>query len=160
MKLDYRMYDADNHLYEATDAFTRHLPDHRQRDFYWITNDRGHRHPVVGGRVYDYIPNPTFDPVAVAGALDRRKVEPLSNRPEYMNRQARLGRFDEQGIEASLIFPTLAMVGFSAIRDPELAGACARAYNRFVAEVCGEGDGRLFGVAHVLAGPRPRVAIP
>ena len=108
MELGYRMFDADNHLYEAADAFTRHLPEHRRRDFYWVTDDRGHRLIVVGNRVWDYIANPTFDPVAVAGALDRRKVEPLASRPEYRDRVARVARFDSQGIEASLMFPTLA----------------------------------------------------
>ena len=79
------MFDADNHLYEAPDAFTRHLPEKRRRDFYWVTDERGHRLIVVGNRVWDYIANPTFDPVAVAGALDRRKVEPLADRPEYLD---------------------------------------------------------------------------
>jgi predicted TIM-barrel fold metal-dependent hydrolase len=108
VELAYRMFDADNHLYEASDAFTRHLPEHRRRDFYWVTNERGHRLIVVGNRVWDYIVNPTFDPVAVAGALDRRKVEPLADRPEYRDPVKRVARFDEQGIEASLMFPTLA----------------------------------------------------
>jgi hypothetical protein len=108
MDLGYRMYDADNHLYETTDAFTRHLPEHRRRDFYWVTDDRGHRLIVVGNRVWDYIANPTFDPIAVAGALDRRQVEPLADHPEYQDPVPRVARFDEQGIEASLMFPTLA----------------------------------------------------
>jgi predicted TIM-barrel fold metal-dependent hydrolase len=108
VELGYRMFDADNHLYETADAFTRHLPERRRRDFYWVTDDRGHRLIVVGNRVWDYIPNPTFDPVAVAGALDRRKVEPLADRPEYRDPVERLARFDEQAIEASLMFPTLA----------------------------------------------------
>ena len=61
---------ADNHLYEASDAFTRHLPEQRRRDFYWVTDERGHRLIVVGNRVWDYIVNPTFDPVAVSAGLD------------------------------------------------------------------------------------------
>lgn len=39
-----RGFDADDHYYEAEDAFTRHM-------------DR-------------FIPNPTFDPVAKPGSLD------------------------------------------------------------------------------------------
>jgi hypothetical protein len=101
MDLPYRMYDADSHLYETTDAFTRHLPDHRRRELFWVTDERGHRHIILHGRRWDYIPNPTFDPVSRAGALtdmyagDKSKgeieldgfriVEPLSLRPEYQN---------------------------------------------------------------------------
>ena len=119
MDLGFKMYDADNHFYETTDAFTRHLSQARRRSVYWSTNERGHRHLVVGGRVWDYIPNPTFDPVAVPGALDRRKVEPLSTRPEYQNRDARLACFDRQNIEASLLFPTLAS-GLEEVVGPDI----------------------------------------
>ena len=97
ISLGYGIYDADNHLYEALDAFTRHLPAERAPDLYWVRNDRGHRQLVVDGRVLNYIPNPTFDPVAVAGALDRKKVEPLATHPEYRDREVRLERFDAQG---------------------------------------------------------------
>ena len=122
MPLEYRMYDADNHLYETADAFTRNLPDHRRNDFYWTTDDRGHRHVILAGKVFDYLPNPTFDPIAVAGCLldvfkgekpmleDKNSAyqfEPLADRPEYQRRDPRVGRMDEQRVEASLVFPTL-----------------------------------------------------
>src|SRR5262245_4341144 len=107
MSLGYGIYDADNHLYEAADAFTRHLPDRRRREVYWVTDDRGHRKLVFDRKIYDYIPNPTFDPVAVAGALDRKRVEPIADHPEYRDRDARLRVFDAQEIEASIMFPTL-----------------------------------------------------
>lgn len=136
--LDFRMFDADNHLYESRDAFTRHLPAERRRDVYWITDEKGHQHVVVGGKVWDFIPNPTFDPVAVAGALDRRKVEPLANHPEYQNRDARLAAFDAQGIEASLMFPTMAS-GLEEVVDDdiELHRAVLWAYNRWMEEEWG-----------------------
>jgi predicted TIM-barrel fold metal-dependent hydrolase len=120
--LDYRMYDADNHLYETADAFTRYLPDHRRNDFYWTTDDRGHRHVILAGKVFDYLPNPTFDPIAVAGCLldvfkgekpmlehknSAYQFEPLADRPEYQRRDPRVVRMDEQRVEASLVFPTL-----------------------------------------------------
>lgn len=133
--LDYLMYDADNHLYESRDAFTRHLPSERARDLYWITDERGRQHVVVGGKVWDFIPNPTFDPVAVPGALDRRKVEPLADHPEYQDRDARLATFDRQGIEASLMFPTMAS-GLEEVVDDdiELHRAILWAYNRWLEE--------------------------
>ena len=35
--LDYRPFDADNHYYEAPDAFTRHVPDHmKARVVEWV----------------------------------------------------------------------------------------------------------------------------
>ena len=124
MDLPYRMYDADNHLYETDDAFTRHLPDERRRDLYWVTDERGHRHIMMGGHVWNYVPNPTFDPISVAGALtdmflgEKSKaevitdgykvVEPLALHPEYQERGKRLTQLDVQNIEGCLLFPTLA----------------------------------------------------
>jgi len=84
--LDYRMYDADNHLYEVADAFTRHLPKRREQDFYWTTDGRGHRHIVLGGKVFDFLPNPTFDPIAVitghkrSGSLQHRRARLIPTR--------------------------------------------------------------------------------
>jgi hypothetical protein len=146
MELGYTMYDADNHLYETTDAFTRHLPEHRRRDFYWVTDDRGHRLIVVGNRVWDYIANPTFDPIAVAGALDRRRVEPLAAHPEYQEPAPRVARFDEQGIEASLMFPTLAS-GLAEIvgDDLPLLTDLTWSFNRWLDEQWGFAfGGRIF----------------
>jgi len=35
MTLDFDVFDADNHYYEATDAFIRHLPPHRSKLVQW-----------------------------------------------------------------------------------------------------------------------------
>jgi hypothetical protein len=33
--LDFKVYDADNHIYEPEEAFLRHLPEKVKRDFYF-----------------------------------------------------------------------------------------------------------------------------
>ena len=112
MDLDYLVFDADNHYYEAIDAFTRHLdPKLGPRCVQWAEIN-GRRYHVVGGQVSHAVVNPTFDPVAKAGALhdyfrgnpDRkspleflRAREPI--RPEYRDRDARLETLDEFGLE-------------------------------------------------------------
>lgn len=154
MDLPYEMYDADNHLYEATDCFTRHLPKERARDLFWTTDDRGHRHIILNGRHFDYIPNPTFDPVSRAGSLDEmfggaktkmetmasgmRNVEPLGDRPEYGDRDARIARMDAQGIRAALMHPTLAsgIEGY-AYDNPRLIADVFWAFNRWLEEEWG-----------------------
>ena len=58
--LDYGLFDFDNHYYEATDAFTRHLDRaYRSRGVQWSTVD-GKPRLLVGGRVNRYVANPTF----------------------------------------------------------------------------------------------------
>ena len=49
--LDFPVFDADNHYYEALDAFTRHLdPAMRKRGMQWATID-GKQRLLVGGQV-------------------------------------------------------------------------------------------------------------
>lgn len=149
MHLDYRMYDADNHFYEARDAFTRHLDPKYAKDFFWVTDERGHQHIIVNGKFWNYIPNPTFDPISKPGSLTDlfsgakskeqiemdgfKIVEPLAERPEYMNRDARIQRMDEQGVEAALMLPTLVSGLEHQTRDNiDLTYGLLDAFNRYI----------------------------
>jgi predicted TIM-barrel fold metal-dependent hydrolase len=118
--LDFSLCDADNHYYEARDAFTRHAdPKMAARCMQWA-NIGGKERLLVGGKVQRFIANPTFDPVARPGCLDDYHrgrthhsdireafgaLEPLS--PAYQNREARLAVMDSQGVERAILFPTL-----------------------------------------------------
>lgn len=149
--LTYALFDADNHYYETTDAFTRHLrPGKGQRAVEWAEVG-GRKRLLVGGRVNNFIPNPTFDPVGKPGALMEyylgteaggrefrekiRDVEPLSQRPEYQDRDARLTVMDAQGMEACWLFPTLGVGIERALDDaPDAAMEAFRAFNRWLEE--------------------------
>jgi len=50
---------------------------------------------------------------------------------------------DQQGTDVHVIFPPWAWSAFSSIEDPELAGACARAYNRYCADFASADPRRL-----------------
>ena len=141
---EYRTFDADNHYYEATDAFTRHLdPKMARRAMQWAEID-GRQRLLVAGTVNRFIPNPTFDPVAKPGSLDEYfrgrnpdskdiaslfgELEPI--RPEYRDRDARLAVMDSQGIDGCFLFPTLAVGMEEALADdPEAAVAAFHAFN-------------------------------
>ena len=175
MELPYGMYDADNHLYETRESFTRHLPANRRRDLFWSTDERGHSHIIMGGHVWDYVPNPTFNPVSVAGALtdmftgEKSKaqvitdgykvVEPLAEHPEYQYKEARLARLTEQGIDGCLLFPTLASGIEERVReDIPLMFDILWAFNRWLEEDWGFNiEGRIYS-APIMAladvGPR------
>ena len=58
----------------------------------------------------------------------------------------RLPDMDAEGIDAAFLYPSLALFLFG-IKDPELAAATARAYNRWLSEYCSAAPDRLFGVA-------------
>jgi predicted TIM-barrel fold metal-dependent hydrolase len=145
---DGRPFDADNHYYEALDAFTRHLdPAWGPRTVQWAEID-GRRYHVVGGRVSRAVVNPTFDPVARPGVLkdyfrgNPDGADPLELlrareriRPEYRDRDARLAAMDRHGLDKVWMFPTLGMVYEEELRhDPEAVTVTFSAFNRWVDE--------------------------
>ncbi len=68
--LGYEAIDADNHYYEPLDAFTRHLdPAFARRGVEVVTTGRRTR-MLAGGDTFEFIPNPTFDPIIVPGCID------------------------------------------------------------------------------------------
>jgi predicted TIM-barrel fold metal-dependent hydrolase len=145
--LDFRLFDADNHYYEAEDAFTRHMPAAMAKRAMQWAELNGRKKLLVAGKVNTFIPNPTFDTVARPGALmeyfqgasDKSvtdsfgELEPI--RREYRDRDARLAVMDEQGMEACWLFPTLAVGMEEALgHDLEAALAAFRAFNRWLEE--------------------------
>jgi hypothetical protein len=96
-----RPVDADNHYYEPLDAFTRHLDRKLRHRAVRVVQDGSHAEMVIAGKVNNFIPNPTFDPVIVPGCLDLQfrgqipagvdprsltNVEPIS--PAYRDRDS------------------------------------------------------------------------
>jgi hypothetical protein len=74
---DIKIFDADNHLYETDEAFTKFLPD-RYRGVIEYVQVRGRTKIAVRGHISEYIPNPTFEVVAPPGAQEeyQRKGNP------------------------------------------------------------------------------------
>ena len=132
-----RPIDADNHYYEPLDAFTRHLPkEFRQRGVRPVQSGK-RVELLIGERVNRFVPNPTFDPIIVAGCLDQfvrgqtpggadrsklMKVEPL--RIEYRDREARASITEEQGLDPAQLFPTLGCGVEEALRNDVPAPIC------------------------------------
>src|SRR5580693_2082159 len=63
------LFDADNHMYETRDAFTKHLPERFKGAIDYVEL-RGRTKIVVKGLISEYIPNPTFEVVARPGAME------------------------------------------------------------------------------------------
>ncbi len=142
-----QIFDADNHYYEAEDAFTRHLPAAmRARGVQWVEMD-GRRYHLIAGRLDRQVTNPTFNPISKPGVLRsyfkgnpekkssaeliRSAIEPMP--AAYMDRGARLARITEQGIDAAWLFPTLGVLYEERLkRDVEAACATFQAFNRWV----------------------------
>jgi len=163
--VDFPAFDADNHYYEAEDAFTRHIDPKMQRRAMQWGEVSGRKTLLVGGKVNRFIPNPTFDPVAKPGCLDDyfrgrnpegksiREVfgdlEPIN--PAYRDRDARLALMDTQGLEATFLFPTLGVGMEESLKhDPEALCAAFSAFNRWLHEDWGFAyQERIYGAPYI-----------
>ena len=147
-ELDYLPFDCDNHYYEALDAFTRHVPPEWHRRCVEWCEIGGRSYHVIGGVVSHAVVNPTFDPIAKAGALykyfrgnpeGKSPLEYLRDREpipaEYRDRDARLARMDQQGISSVWLFPTLGVLYEELIKH-DTEGLCVlfRGFNRWLEE--------------------------
>src|SRR5262245_14824268 len=145
---DFPVFDADNHMYETREAFTRHLPPEYQSAIDYV-DVRGRTKIVVRGTISDYIPNPTFEVVARPGALEDyfkngnpdgkqyRDVvgTPMRALPGFFAPEPRLQLMDELGVDRSLMFPTLASLLEERMRDdPEMIHAVIHSLNEWMYE--------------------------
>jgi predicted TIM-barrel fold metal-dependent hydrolase len=170
--LPFLIFDADNHYYEAEDAFTRHLdPKMRRRCMDWAVV-KGRKELLVAGAINRFIPNPTFNPVARPGCLDQYyrgnnpkghtireafgELEPI--RREYRDRDARLEVMTRQRIEKALYFPTLGVGMEEALkRDTEAVHCAFEAFNRWLLEDWGFAyQERIYGAPYISIMDRDR----
>jgi predicted TIM-barrel fold metal-dependent hydrolase len=146
--LDIPVFDADNHLYETRDAFTKFLPDRYKHAVDYV-DVRGRTKIVIRGRISEYIPNPTFEVVARPGAMEdyfrvgnpegknRREIfgEPMRAIAAFREPGARVELMDEQGIDRALMFPTLASLLEERMKDdPEMIHAVIHSLNEWMLE--------------------------
>ena len=67
--LDFPVFDADNHMYETPEAFTKFLPAKYDGLIQYV-EVKGRTKIAIKGRISEYIPNPTFEVVAAPGAQE------------------------------------------------------------------------------------------
>ena len=146
--LDFPVFDSDNHLYETKDAFTRYLPERYRQAVRYVEVD-GRTKIAIRGQISDYIPNPTFDVVARPGAQEEyfrngnpegksyREIigEPMRALPAFREPAPRVELMNEQGVDRTLMFPTLASLLEERMRDDlELTHAVIHSLNQWLYE--------------------------
>jgi predicted TIM-barrel fold metal-dependent hydrolase len=166
-KHDFLIFDADNHLYETQDAFTRHLPKEFKNLITYVEVG-GRTKIAVRGTISEYIPNPTFDVVARPGAQEdyfrkgnpegksRREIfgEPMRAIPAFREPAPRIELMDEQGIDRALMFPTLASLIEERMRDdPDMCHAVIHSLNQWLHETWTFGyEDRIFTTPVITLG--------
>ncbi|WP_072803807.1 amidohydrolase family protein [Rhodococcoides yunnanense] len=152
-------FDSDHHYYEKIDAFTRHLDKKFRNRGIQVVKRGTHTELLANGRLFEFVPNPTFDPVITPGCLDLlfrgqipedvdprtlTQVEPLN--PAYQDRDLRLAEMDKQKLSGVLLLPTLGCGVEEALKeDIPATMASLSAFNRWLDEDWGYSyKGRIF----------------
>lgn len=158
-RLDYPIFDADNHMYETPEALTRHLPKEYEGVIQYV-QVKGRTKIAVKGQISDYIPNPTFEMVAAPGASEAffktgnpegkspREIfgRPIRALPGFFAPEPRLALMNEFGIDRAMMWPTLAsLIEERLADDPRATHAVIHALNQWMHEEWTfDYEGRIF----------------
>jgi predicted TIM-barrel fold metal-dependent hydrolase len=157
--IDFPINDADNHMYETTDAFTKYLPEEYSGLIKYV-EVKGRTKIAIKNVISDYIPNPTFEVVAKPGAQQeyflhgnqegrsRREIlgEAMRAEDAFFAPAPRLARMDELGIDRAIMWPTLAsLLEERIVDDPRATHAVIHALNQWMHEQWTfDYEGRIF----------------
>jgi predicted TIM-barrel fold metal-dependent hydrolase len=141
--------DADSHVLEPADLWTSRL-DASYRDRGVVISDRnGVETLEIGGNV---VLQGTLAGLGGVDTLPRMRLFDGSMRyadgcpPASYDAAARLRLYDEWGIDAGIVFPTIGILPFET-DDLGLLNAMMTAYNTWQAEFAADGDGRIIPIA-------------
>jgi predicted TIM-barrel fold metal-dependent hydrolase len=155
-----RTIDVDQHLFESRHTWAEHIDPAHRDDALSIDDDEA-GWPWLAWRGQRLAPVEVPHPEQGAAIGEARLSRLRGERPpapfeelvpaSYGPGAARLGMLDDFGLDAAVLFPNYGLLWEKMLADDRVAQrANARAYNRFMAEACRDGNGRLFGVAHLL----------
>jgi predicted TIM-barrel fold metal-dependent hydrolase len=146
--LDFPVFDADNHMYEKPEAFTKYLPKEYE-GFIKYVQVNGRTKIAVNNKISDYIPNPTFEVVAAPGAQEtyfkegnpegksRREIlgKGIRAHPGFGDPEPRMELLNELGIDRAVLWPTLASLLEERVHDnPPAVHAVVHALNQWMEE--------------------------
>jgi predicted TIM-barrel fold metal-dependent hydrolase len=165
--VDFPVFDADNHMYENTDAFTQFLPKEYDGLVKYVQVN-GRTKIAVRNVISDYIPNPTFEVVGRPGASEelfkhgnpegktRREIigKPIRSPEAFFSPEPRLKLMDELGLDRALMWPTLASLLEERLDDdPVATHVVIHALNQWMHEHWTfDYEGRIF--------PSPVITLP
>ncbi len=147
--------DADGHVLEPRDIWQKYLePDLRDRAICIEKDDEGVEVLLVDGQPH----------LALRGRLgalggigmDSKDLMTVGKRSYEdgcplggYDPSARLAVMDDELIDIVLLYPTLGIAWEGIVRDPKLATAYCRAYNRWIVDFCSQDRRRLVPIAHI-----------
>jgi predicted TIM-barrel fold metal-dependent hydrolase len=145
----YHVIDADGHVLEPLTLWDDYMePAFRDRAPRLIIDEDGKERLLVEEQVLG-----SRKGVGGIGAVGARQGAVSDETMTYkegrrggFDPHARIPDMDLDGIDAAFLYPSLGLFS-GAVKDPPLAAAMCRAYNRWLADYCRPYPDRLFGIA-------------
>jgi predicted TIM-barrel fold metal-dependent hydrolase len=147
--------DADGHVLEPPDLWQRYLERKYVDRAIRIDEDaNGLEVLLIDGQPLEYMRGTLamfggvgMDTAAMSTPGERKYLDGFA--PGANDPRGRLSVMDKEGIDIALFYPTIGIFWEGLVKDPQLATAYARAYNRWLVDFCSADASRLKPVAHV-----------
>ena len=147
--------DADGHVLEPRDVWQRYLePEWRPRAIRIERDANGVEALLVDGRSHAAL----YGRLGALGGIGmdsedlmtvgQRSYEDGCPKGGY-DPGARLQVMDDERIDMVLLYPTIGIAWEGMVKDPQLATAYCRAYNRWLVDFCSVDRRRLVPIAHI-----------
>jgi predicted TIM-barrel fold metal-dependent hydrolase len=150
-KRDLRFVDSDGHILEHPTAMLEYSPaEYRERIWHIETDPDGAEWLLWDG----VRTNANFSSTAGTGGMTDEQCEQAmlgqmrytEVRPAAYNAKPRLEDMTSDDIDLSVLYPTQ-LLGIHSFQDLDFVDAQCRAYNDWLSDHVGDGEGRLFGAA-------------
>lgn len=149
------MVDADGHVMEPVDLWENYIdPEYRDRAIKLEHDKDGFEVLTFDGKPFEALRGK----LAALGGIEM-DTERLSTKggmtyaegcpPGGYDPAERIKVLDQEGVDISLMYPTIGICWEAHVRDPKLATAYTRAYNRWIVEFCSHDRKRMVPVAHI-----------
>lgn len=172
-RLGYRLIDGDNHYYEPYDCFTRFIePEFAERVINVRVDEKGRGKLYFGDRQFRFMRVIQTDYIGAPGSLRKMLDDPHSQEgfvhrevirgwdfPDMMQRDARIAKMDQQGVQAGLMLGTAMLQAENELHDdiPALY-ANIRSYNRWLDDEWGFDRDRRIVTAPMISLVDPELA--
>ncbi len=151
-----KFIDVDGHIMEPQDLWQDYIePEYRDRALKIERNEKGLEYLSIDNQEIQLMQGGTLGTFGAIGKDIRPYLVPGNiNWKEAMvpggyDPHERVKVMDEEGIDMTLVYPSLGICWEHGCRDPKLAAACCRAYNNWVFDFCNAHPDRLVPVVHI-----------
>jgi uncharacterized protein len=144
----HRVIDADGHICEPTALWKDYVATRHRAETIRVERDRdGQDWLWINGAQRKNLPPAA---ACIPTGMDDPKNIPTWDEilPGSYDGKARVAVLDEEGIERSLLFPSLYLL-VGDIEQADVAEAACHGYNSWIADMCRDGNGRLDAVGVV-----------